>query len=517
VGAVAGLLVLGFAQLDHFRVAVPAALSTLGAGAVVGLLVGFRRWPSSLEAARAVDCHFALRDRLTTALELTSSDDTFAHIQRSEVAGRLAGLRLRRSARLRVRWQEAVSLALAVVGFLALLTFAGTPSETSAPATSVSDSLLIHRAATLRLPALKRNIEGGLTREQRQSSSLRKLDLALSHLRAQLLQARSRTAALRSVSLTQQQLHRLAASLHPIAPQAAAQLNSSLAGYNKSKQRNTPLPNSKALAAASQTLSHLTQALNHMTPAQRSQLARTLARESNGNPDTTLRSALQQAASSLAGADPRTAASSLNQAMAALGGSPSAADGQARLSAANGQLDLLKYEISGLTGEAAPGAASSGQAGKSGANGRAADQANGRKGQGRSTSRSAAGSGRGRGKGRAQGHGSGAGRGSGNGSRIAAGQTGSGGTGGHSASGGRGSGASSRRRSYTTVYSLFLEKSGPRTFQSGPNGRPEPSGLIPYQLVIGQYRRSVRVALDRSSLTPAQRATVRTYFSSISR
>jgi hypothetical protein len=513
VGAAGGVIVFGVAQLHSFPVALPAALSVLCAGAVAGLIVGLRCWPSSLEAARTVDGHFALRDRLTTALEFKSSDDTFARIQRLEAAGRLEGLRLGGSTRPRVRWREAFPIALAIVGFVALLTFAGTPSVSSARSTSVSDAQRIHAVATVRLPALKRSVEAGLSLRQRHILSLRKLDVALSRLRAELLRSQSRSAALRSVSLTQQELHRLAASLHPIAPQAAAQLNTSLSSYMEPKQRNAHLSNSSALAAASQTLSRLVRTLNRMTPTQRSQLARALARESNRTSDATLRSALEEAASSLAAGDPRVAASSLRKVSAALSGSPPAAAAQTRLSAANAQLDSLKYEISGLTGGAGPSVASSGQAGKSDAGGLAKSQPNGGKG---SRDQAAVGSGQGRGNGRARRHGSGAGRGSGNGSRIAAGQTGSGGTGGHSTSGGRGSSASNRRGRYATVYSPSQEKSGPRTFQSGPSGRPTLSDLVSYQLVIAQYRRSARAALDRSSLTPAQQDTVRKYFSSIS-
>jgi len=515
LGAAAGGVVLGMAQLHSFRAALPVAASVLCAGGLAGLIAGLRHWPSSLEAARAVDGHFALRDRLTTALELKSSDDTFAHIQRMEAAGRLEGLRLGRSARNRVRWREAIPVALAMAGFLALLTFAGTPPVGSASATSAPDAQRIRTAATFHLPALKRSVESGLSRQQRQFPAVRKLDVALAQLRAQLLRSQSRSAALRSVSLTQQELHQLAASLQPITPQAAAQLNASLSGYMEPKQRNAHGSNSSALATASQTLSRLVERLNHMTPAQRGQLARALARESDKTSDATLRSALQRAASSLATGDPRTAVSSLRKASAALTGSPSAAAAQTRLNAASGQLDSLKYEISGLTGEPRPSIASSGQAGKSGAGGLARSQSNLKGGNGSSRGQAGVRRGQGRGNPAAQGRGSGAGRGSGTGSRIAAGQTGSGGTGGHGTSGGRGSSAFNRRGRYATVYSPSQEQSGPRTTESGPNGQPTLSGIVPYQMVIARYRRSARAALDRSSLTPAQQDTVRKYFSSI--
>src|SRR5438270_7211576 len=70
IGAATGafLLLLGRAGLLPDTRA--AALALVAAGTVAGALTSTRRWPGMVDAARAVDRHFALQDRMTTALEL---------------------------------------------------------------------------------------------------------------------------------------------------------------------------------------------------------------------------------------------------------------------------------------------------------------------------------------------------------------------------------------------------------------------------------------------------------------
>jgi len=527
-GGIVALLVLGAAHLYLFSAALLIAAGAVVAGLLVGLAIGIRRWPDRLQTARAVDHHFNLHDRLTTALELRTSALPLAELQRSDAGRRLAGLKPRESARGQFSGRES-GAAVVVLMVLLALALVGLPAARGAVQTSYADQQRVHHAAQTGIPRIVRKVNLGLGPVTRHDVAMRNLNLALQHLRHQLQHASNRAGALRAISATQQQLHRIAASLHPIKPAAVSQLNHALASRMSAQQRAEAAGNSqKALKAAANTLQRLARELAHMSTAQRAALARSLARAASTTSDSTMRSALQQAASSLAYQDPKTAAGALQEAAAALDRSPS---GQAAQSAANSAaagLESMKGAVSGLSSQAG-GSTSSGSATTSQTPGSGQGQGSGQgkgngSGQGQSKgSGSGQGQGKGSGSGQGQGKGSGAGQGTGRGQgsgngRGSSGSGGAGGTGGHGIGGGRGgSGGQGSGHLGTRVYVPGKFGKGTHTIQNGgPSGAPLRGSTVPYRQVIGQYEQTAHTALDRAALPPSMQTYVRQYFSSIS-
>ncbi len=522
-GGIVALLVLGAAHLYLFSAALLIAAGAVVAGLLVGLAIGIRRWPDRLQTARAVDHHFNLHDRLTTALELRTSALPLAELQRSDAGRRLAGLKPRESARGQFSGRES-GAAVVVLMVLLALALVGLPAARGAVQTSYADQQRVHHATQTGIPRIVRKVNLGLGPVTRQDIAMRNLNLALQHLRRQLQHASNRAGALRAISATQQQLHRIAASLHPIRPAAVSQLNRALASRMSAQQRAEAAGNSqKALKAAASTLQRLARELAHMSAAQRAALARSLARAASTTSDSTMRSALQQAASSLGYQDPKTAASALQEAAAALDRSPSARAAQSAANSAAAGLESMKSGVAGLTSQTG-GSASSGNAATSQTPGSGQGQGNGSgQGQGKGSG-SGQGQGKGSGAGQGQGKGSGAGQGTGRGQgsgngRGSSGSGGAGGTGGHGIGGGRGgSGGQGSGHLGTRVYIPGKFGKGTHTIQNGgPSGAPLRGSTVPYRQVIGQYEQTAHTALDRASLPPSMQTYVRQYFSSISR
>jgi hypothetical protein len=554
-GAAAGALLIGAARLFGFGPVLLVGIAPAVAGIVAGAVVGILRWPRALEAARAADRHFSLHDRLTTALELRSSELPLAALQRRDAALRIEGLRL---GRIRGRWlgrRDGVAVALAAMAFAAALAL-GSPGQTQHAAVAApSDTSVVRRAAATQVKQLSSKLKAGLTPTLQHSIELHQLDRVLTRLRRQLLHAASRRAALRAISATQQQLARLAAlGLHPINAKAVAQLNGSLGRYLGKEQANkaSASANARALAAA-QVLTRLAQSLAHLSAAQRAALAQALARAANATSNNTLRSSLRQAASALANSDPQTASLALQHAVQALSQSPQQQAALSRFQQAGNQLDSLKNQLSGVAGTI-PSNQPAGQPSNSPAGVRAG---NGQSGTGPSQTRANAGrsyslgpkpgSGKGKGQGTGYSFGTRRGQGQGRGSGFArsgraggkgqgTSQSGSGAGRGQAAYGHEGSAASpgrttagahgtggrgrtSRTRSghSATVYIPAPQGKGKQIIQNGPNGAPQPGAVVPYQQVIGTYSQSAHQALDRSALPPSLQGYVRKYFSAISR
>jgi len=525
-GGIVALLVLSAAHLHLFPAALAVAAGAVVAGLLVGLAIGIRRWPDRLQTARAVDHHFNLHDRLTTALELRTSALPLSELQRSDAGRRLAGLKPRESARGQFSGRES-GAAVVVLMVLLALALVGLPAARGAVQTSYADQQRVHHATQTGIPRIVRKVNLGLGPVTRHDVAMRNLNLALQHLRRQLQHASNRAGALRAISATQQQLHRIAASLHPIRPAAVSQLNHALASRMSAQQRAEAAGNSqKALKAAASTLQRLARELAHMSSAQRAALARSLAKAASTTSDSTLRSALQQAASSLAYQDPKTAAGALQAAAAALDRSPTAQAAQSAANSAAAGLESMKGGVSGLSTQAG-GSASSGNATTGSGQGQGSGQGKGNgsghgrgkgsgSGQGQGKG-SGSGQGQGRGTGTGSGQGTGRGQGSGNG-RGSSGSGGAGGTGGHGIGGGRGgSGGQGSGHLSTRVYIPGKFGKGTHTIQNGgPSGAPLRGSTVPYRQVIGQYEQTAHTALDRAALPPSMQTYVRQYFSSIS-
>ncbi|MGI8825130.1 MAG: hypothetical protein ACR2JC_05710 [Chloroflexota bacterium] len=527
VGALLGTAILLAAQVRAFGFTLPAAVLAAVLGLVAGSAAGVVRWPRALEAARAVDLHFHLDDRLTTALELREADTPVASLQRRDVAGRIDGLTLRKSRGQWLRRREAAMAVVATLAFAAALTLGPQGGHhRSAAAAPLSRTARVRHDAASQVRKLASKLDLGLTTAQLQSPAMRQLDLALSRLRHQLLQASTPHAGLRAISATQHQLRRLALGLHPVNVRAVAQLNSSLSrSLGKEQTRRTSASPSRSSLASAQALNRFAQLLPHLTPAQQAALAPALARAANATSSNALRSALRQAASSLANNDTRSARAALRQGAQSLSQSALAQVALARAAAAGTQLDALKNQIAG-TGAAPPSLPLSARQGQPNTTGQGAGRKSGRtpgitvgSGRGRGTRPGQGGLlGRGHGAGRRgigarRGNGRGRGRGFGQGTVATSGRATSGARG----NGGLGRSRLTRNGRSVTVFVPGKQGKGAEIVRNGPQGAPAPGALVPYQQVVGQYSQSAHQALDRGALPPSLQEYVRRYFSTLSR
>jgi hypothetical protein len=540
VGALAGIVFLGLLHLGvHMSIGVPVALPVLGA--LVGAVFGGSRWPNLLQAARAADLHFKLADRLTTALELRGSTEPLCVTQRADAARRVQGLHLRESAGKPFDHREAGVAALAVVLFVGFLFVPVSPAHAARIAPPAPSSQALRRNAIRRLPAIEKRLNHGLTRQEKQTPAMRKLNLALRSLQQKLVRARKEATALRSVSATQQQLHRLAQSLHPVSQSTAKALAEALRKQMTAAERQalTKSHGDKTPALDASVLKRLAQTISHLNKAQRSSMARSLAKAANAASNNSLRSSLRQAASSLGYNDPAAAKSSLQNAASSLDQSPAQTKAQQQLESAQSSLESLKNSLTGL--DNTPSANGKGQSGRSQSGrqgaGQNPGQGNGQsgkagKGQGTGTGKgsgnsksggSGKGSGQGKGSGLGQGRGQGLGQGQGFGHNALTGRgtgsTGQGGTGGHGGGGGKGSAGPQGAGKFSSSHIYIPQKPGrgPHTILNGPNGQPLSGASVPYTEVLGQYAASAHSALDRQGLPPNLQHDVLKYFSTISK
>jgi len=121
-GAVIAAAILLARRLAVFPAALPLSAAAVAAGGLFALVLGIIYWPSILEAARTADRKFSLDDRLTTALEFRESQHPLIDLQRRDVAQRVDGLHLEKSARLSIARRELIAvglIALLVVGMQA--------------------------------------------------------------------------------------------------------------------------------------------------------------------------------------------------------------------------------------------------------------------------------------------------------------------------------------------------------------------------------------------------------------
>jgi hypothetical protein len=372
------------------------------------------------------------------------------------------------------------------------------------------------------VPAIVLNVNKGLPRQEQEDPALRQLALQLALLRHRLLASSSRAAALRSISLTQQQIHRIAATVRAVDPRSVARLNRALAAYAGSQGTNARPAGSTDPTTAARTLSRLAASLPGLTPSQRSQLVRSLGQAANKVVDPSLRSTLRQAASSLANDNAQMTKRSLEHAASFLSSAPAHQVARSKLAAANAQLQQLKGNVSGLR-RPAPGPRP--------VAGRNASSRNQPTGQGTSfrggNSRSA--------PGQAQVGGSGVGRFFARkniGSEREVNVTGrSSVAGGNAPGSGKGQGTGSpfsvgnptksstitSHGKYVTVYVPGVHGRGAHAFQLGPTGAVRQGTIIPYQQVFVRYEQTAHSALERSPLPPDLQAYVHRYFWAISR
>jgi hypothetical protein len=202
-GAVIGTGILLADHVRAFGFAVPAAVVAIALGVLSGIGAGIARWPRILDAARTADLYFQLDDRLTTALELREAETPVAILQSHDVARRIDGLTLSRS---RGRWfrpREGVLAGVAALAFAAALTLGSSNGHHRVAVAASSQNARARHTAASQVRKLTSQLHLGLTPAQLQSPAMRKLDLALSRLRRQLLHATTPRAGLRALSATQ--------------------------------------------------------------------------------------------------------------------------------------------------------------------------------------------------------------------------------------------------------------------------------------------------------------------------
>ncbi|MGH2441909.1 MAG: hypothetical protein ACRDFX_01950 [Chloroflexota bacterium] len=462
-------------------------------GLLLGSIVGARAWPTILEAARTVDFHFGLHDRLTTALQLEGSGSVLHILQREDTGQSIQGLHLTSSVRIGPPLREALGMLAGIAVVIALF-LVPTPASRISPVLGVSPRATLPPAAIVRVPSLAKASTRGLTAGERNSPAVRALTLALTRLQHELQTKPGRHDALRAISATQQQLQRISSSLHPISAVSATQLEQSLHSQMTRAERQQSLkPQGKnSVAASAKFLNRLARAIARMKPRQRAQLAGALARAANGNSAKALRSSLRKASSSLGNSNPGAAIKALRSAASALQRSFGQQAAQSKLGGALSALNSAKGAVAGLN------------------KGRQSGTTTG-KGSGARSGR-AGGSGSGKASGSNGSHGSASGKRRLRGQSSGRSKSHGGGSGGN---GRAGKGKGQFRRARVVPQSQRSGK-GPHTILTGPKGLPLPGVRVPYQVVLRRYATTARTALDRSSLPPDLQAYVRQYFSTIS-
>jgi hypothetical protein len=521
-GAVLIALTLIAGQLGLPEIGLGLALAILAAGALSGSVLGrLLRWPDQVEAARLVDIHFRLDDRITTALEFRTSEEPLQALQRRETVDRIEGLKLKDSVRGQVGRRDPALAGVAIIAALAL-SFVGTAASPSASALSDTslDKQRINQAATTTIPSLLRHFEQGLAPQQRATPGLRELNFALTRLQRDLLHAPTRAAALRAISAAQQLIQQATGRRLD-----TSSLLRALKPYTTPTGRAQASGQNGGASAASAALSRLASGLNHLSASQRAKLARSLSKAQGAASDSRLKSALQQASSSLSRGDTRAAARALQKAAGTLKSAAANESAASRLASASNSLDSLKNSVSGMSQDngTQPQSQQTGSqrtsSSKPGANGNEGIvQPNGLGHQ--RTLHPGAGKASSSGQDKIQGRANGSDAliirrqgGSSTSSVTGPGNKTAGGTG----SGGGGSSGSQSSLRYVTVF--IPGKAGPgidTTVQT--SGSALPGGrLVPYQVVIARYSRAAHVALDQLALPPSLQSYVREYFSSVSK
>jgi len=509
-GLICGAVVAAvLVALHHvgFVVNSPAApVAALIIGPVIGACFAIARWPSTSDAARAADRHFGLGDRMTTALEFHHSHEAFYMLQRVDAAHSVRGLPLGRVAQGRFGGKREGGLAALSLGALLAAALVGPPSaHGSNKGASYSADQQTGRQTALQIPAIVHTLQRHLSASDRRDPSIARLTAELNQLRQKLLRSGSLGQTLRSISVTQQQLQQLGASLHPVKPAAVAQLNQSLARY-LSQHGAAPSRNGTNPAGTARSLSRLAALLAHMKYAQRLALAHALERSANKTSDSRLKNSLRRAAKALARKDTSSASEHLKHAAAVLNQSAHDRHTKAQIRSASHQLDKAKSSASSyhrkLSARPTPGIPN--QQNRTSAQ----RLTNGKKATTDPSSKKKDRSGL-----RAKVFRSANGQVSGRAERIIAhGRK-------NATQGGLNDSRGAAKRNVTRAGSLIHGHEGPgtRLLENGPRGGAAHRSQTQYHQLFVQYMQSARTALDRGSLPPAVKVYVQRYFTKISR
>ncbi len=295
---------------DVIRLAVLLAI----AGAAVALLVVWLRQRAPLDLARRYDRQLGLRERLSTALELSgglipAESPALAAAQRADAAHALAQVDARRRLPIRHDWRSWALAALALGAFLAAILIPNSQEEVLSGQAAVEEAVAeqIEALEALRAQALE---DPTLSEEQREAV-VEALDGAIETLSQRGV---SREEALAALGAATQELRDLS-------EQAAAERQQALQEAGEAFEQAGAEQVAEALqqgdlAGAGQALSDLAQRVEGMSAEEAQALAEQLeaAADALEESDPALAEALREAAEALRSGDPQAAAEALEQA-----------------------------------------------------------------------------------------------------------------------------------------------------------------------------------------------------------
>jgi hypothetical protein len=466
------------------------------AGAVTAAVLALLHWPSTLDAARAVDRHFRLKDRVTTAVEFEGSSEPLVVLQRRQVGKLVRALPLRESARFLVPRRELAALGAAALLIAVGLALPARPTVTPVVAhqvPSLTDAQ--RRAAAAQVRSIAREFTAGLPAGQRRSTVARKVLSIMSRLEARLKEADSPEQALRDTSEAQLRLQRIMSSLHPVTRGTGNRLKRALSHRLTPRERARLLGGRRhAGKSASTALQHLATRSAKMTAKQRLDVARALQAAANRMPNDSVRSDLQKAAGALGHNDLSTAQQALRHAADRLDNSDSQRVTKTKVDKSRKGLDAVKRSINRASRKLPHGRTGNGQ--NPPPNGaRSAMQGGSERGN------SSPGNGPASDGGRHQ-----------NASQLAGRQ----GDDAANNGGGKNHAGTDGAGRYAVVYVPGRVRKGGRPLPYELHGSPKRVPAVPYRRVIAQYQRSARVSLDRAPLPPSMQEYVRRYFTALS-
>ena len=481
-GAIAGLmlacLVLLIARLLPWATAPYWAASAMIAcllGAF-GAALWFR--PSLARTTRLVDALLSLHDRLSTAWEMRNESTPLFGLQRRDALKQLGKhspgtaipLRLQRSS------LPTVGIVVAILALLLLL-----PN----PMTSVLQEQAAFQARIAKQIAAIDHVRSVALRQTNTPATERaQVDQILRELQAKLQNAKNEAQAQQAIAEAQSRLNQLRdpqATNKVQAQQAASSslqssANANLNALGQALARN----DNKGLATA---LKNLADQVSKMTPAQRAQLAQQLekaASQAQQNPN--LSASLHQLARSVADSSP----GEISDASSAV---QNAAAQDATTQAQSNSIDQASQSLQ----QSANALASATDGTKSLGQGQGQ-----RQGQGQQ---------QGQGQGQQQGQGQGQGQGQQQGQKS---------NGGQGNGGGKGDNSGDKPGKNEPVSVPGKIGSGTSTQSNdGSNGVVQNGSSVPYSQVVAQYNQMAHDAIDNSSVSPAMKDLVHSYFNTL--
>lgn len=501
-------VLVALALLPQARLVRAEYLLALAVGALAGAACGAAAgwlWPVSRRwAARFFDLRFELKERVSTALELSARPDSASPLAARQAEDALAaavGVNLTRLLPFRIPWWEA-ALVLALAAGAGGVYFVADRAFTAAAGQRQVEQALEDQAEALRDLIERIEAKESLTPEQ-----LRALTQPLEEAQRQLQEAETAEQGVAILTTAENQLQAIDQGRLEEQLQALQQLGQELARQGSPLQEAGEALARGDLQAAADALDHLDP--ESMSAEEKDALADQLdqAADALQESDPALAAQLRQAAESLRRGDSAQAAAALQQAAQALRQQSRNAQTAQLAREAAAELRQGSQQLAQAAGQGAGAQAGSGQTGQG---------QTGQNGQGQNGSGSSEGQG-----GQS---GSGAGRGEGQGDGSPGGQAGTDPIPQDNAPGDGG------ERPFEQVYAPGrLGGEGGEQLPLPGSGEPgeevvgqsetaagDPSAAhVPYVDALPAYEDAVRQAIDSGEIPAHLRGLIREYFSSL--